>query len=267
MFKNIIITFLLINFAISAPYSSFLMEGKTSRILHAKNAHEKRHPASLTKSMLAYVVFKKIKMGKVGIQKNVTFSKLASIQMPSKLGLKPGEKISLYTALQALFVKSANDVAVAVAESVFGSVHNCVYEMNKEARMLGMKNTIYFNPSGVPDRRQVTTAYDQAILAKSLYMHFPEFVNYFKLKHFTCKGKVYKTHNHLLFHPGVDGIKTGYINASGYNVMTSVVRKEKGRTIRLFGVVMGGVTPKKRDSAMINIIKDGYRKLQKIKLT
>lgn len=247
----------------SAPYSELLIVENTNKVLFAKNIHEKRYPASLTKAMLAYVVFKRIKDGKININKKIVFSKNATMQIPSKLGLKVGSQISLYTALQALFVKSANDVAYAVAESVFGSVKACVFEMNCMAKILGMKNTVYFNPSGVPDRRQSTTAHDQLILARSLYNHFGNFKGYFKAKNFVCNGKMYKTHNHLLFHPGVDGLKTGYIDASGYNIITSAVRNVRGKPVRLFGVVIGGETHSKRDARVRKMIDLGYKKLEK----
>ncbi len=244
-------------------FSTLLVRDDTGEVLHALHSDTLVYPASLTKMMTLYLIFKKMKERKVCCSTFLTTSKLATQQAPSRLNLKQGEKIRLEDAIRALIVKSANDVAVVVAEGVGGSVGGFATLMNKEAVRLGMKHTHFFNPSGLPDKRHVTTASDMVILSRKLYHDFPEYVHFFKLKSFSYKGKVYHSHNKVLKKdPSIDGIKTGFINASGFNISTSAIRKDKkGKFKRLFLVVIGGETRKKRDEYVHEWLEKGFEKV------
>ncbi len=219
------------------------------KILYSDKSKEKRYPASLTKMMTVYLLFDAIKNKKVTLNTKFRVSKYATAQAPSKLGLKVGAKISVSDAIKALFVKSANDVAVVVAEGLAGSVRNFCRLMNNKSRMLGMLNTHFENASGLPDLKQTSTAEDMAKLGMALFRDFPQYRNYLSLKKFAYGKKKYTTHCKILqWYKGADVAKTGYICASGFNLMVSASRYDKaGKSRRLFVVVMGGDTAKARD--------------------
>ena len=219
------------------------------KILYSDKSKEKRYPASLTKMMTVYLLFDAIKNKKITLNTKFRVSKYATAQAPSKLGLKVGAKISVSDAIKALFVKSANDVAVVVAEGLAGSVKNFCRLMNNKSRMLGMLNTHFENASGLPDLKQTSTAEDMAKLGMALFRDFPQYRNYLSLKKFVYGKKKYTTHCKILqWYKGADVAKTGYICASGFNLMVSASRYDKvGKSRRLFVVVMGGDTAKARD--------------------
>ena len=218
-------------------YASIVIDMETGQVLHDRSADEKRHPASLTKVMTLYLVFEAIEQGKLKLSDRMTVSKAASRAQPSKLGLKPGTTIKVEDAIRALVTKSANDVAIVIAEKIGGTEAKFVTRMNAKAKELGMLNTTFRNSSGLPDRLQVTTARDMARLGEAIYMDHKDRYNYFSLTSFTWNNRKHMNHNELLKSvEGVDGIKTGFTNASGYNLMASASRD--GR--RVMAVMMGG---------------------------
>ncbi len=219
------------------------------KILYSDRSKEKRYPASLTKMMTVYLLFDALKNRKVSLNTKFRVSKYATAQAPSKLGLKVGAKISVSDAIKALFVKSANDVAVVVAEGLAGSVRGFCNLMNKKSRMLGMLNTHFENSSGLPDAKQTSTAEDMAKLGMALFRDFSQYRHYLSLKKFTYGKKKYTTHCKILqWYKGADFAKTGYICASGFNLVVSASRYDKaGKSRRLFIVVMGGESAKARD--------------------
>ncbi|MHA1547407.1 MAG: D-alanyl-D-alanine carboxypeptidase [Alphaproteobacteria bacterium] len=238
--------------AMAASKSSIVVDAKTGKTLHSRSADSKRYPASLTKMMTLYMLFEAIESGKTGLNSRIRFSARAAGQAPSKLGLKKGQTIRVKDAILALVTKSANDVATAVAEHVAGTESQFATRMTKRARALGMSNTTFRNASGLPNKAQVTTARDMALLGRALRDHYPQYFHYFKTPSFTYKGRRYGNHNRLLGRvSGVDGIKTGYTRASGFNLVTSV--KKNGRYI--VAVVIGGSTGKARDATMTGLVK------------
>ncbi|MHA1158743.1 MAG: D-alanyl-D-alanine carboxypeptidase family protein, partial [Alphaproteobacteria bacterium] len=238
--------------AMAASKSSIVVDAKTGKTLHSRSADSKRYPASLTKMMTLYMLFEAIESGKTGLNSRIRFSARAAGQAPSKLGLKKGQTIRVKDAILALVTKSANDVATAVAEHVAGTESQFATRMTKRARALGMSNTTFRNASGLPNKAQVTTARDMALLGRALRDHYPQYFPYFNTPSFTYKGRRYGNHNKLLGRvSGVDGIKTGYTRASGFNLVTSV--KKNGRYI--VAVVIGGSTGKARDATMTGLVK------------
>ena len=241
-------------------YAAVIMDPKTGEILHQQNANAKRYPASLTKMMTLYLLFEQMKKGKMSLKTKMKASRYAASQEQTNISLKPGDRIPVSTAIKALIVRSANDVAVIVAEKISGNVASFARLATKRARELGMKNTTFRNPHGLPNSKQITTARDMAKLSIALRRDFPQYYHYFKTQKFSWRGKTYYSHNRVLKrYTGTDGLKTGYIRASGFNLATSVQRG--GR--RLIGVVMGGGSGKWRDDRMINLLAQGYKKLAK----
>lgn len=236
-------------------YASIVIDMETGQVLHDRSADEKRHPASLTKVMTLYLVFEAIEQGKLKLSDRMTVSKAASRAQPSKLGLKPGTTIKVEDAIRALVTKSANDVAIVIAEKIGGTEAKFVTRMNAKAKELGMLNTTFRNSSGLPDRLQVTTARDMARLGEAIYMDHKDRYNYFSLTSFTWNNRKHLNHNELLKSvEGVDGIKTGFTNASGYNLMASASRD--GR--RVMAVMMGGSTGKSRDRHVADLIEAAF---------
>ncbi len=242
----------------AAPkFSSIVIDGHTGRVIQANRARELRYPASLTKMMTLYMLFDELKAKRISLNTKLVVSARAAAQQPSRLGLKPGNRITVKNAILALITKSANDVAVVVAESIAGSESAFARRMTRRARAIGMKRTTFRNASGLPNRAQVTTAYDMAQLARALASRFPEYYGYFKTRTFRYRGKVYYNYNRLLGRvAGVDGIKTGYTRASGYNLTTSV--KRNGRY--LIAVVIGGRSGRARNRTMKALLSRNFAK-------
>ena len=237
----------------SPAFSALVVDANTGRTLYSADENGLRHPASITKVMTLYLLFEKLDSGAMTLQTPIPISQHAAAQEPSKLGLLPGDSISVDDAIKAVVTRSANDIAVAIAEAVGQSESNFADLMTRKARALGMSNTLYRNASGLPNDEQVTTAHDLTLLGRSLEERFPRYFRYFSTAHFDFDGEVIGNHNHLLGRiDGVDGIKTGYTRASGFNLLTSVHRD--GRS--LIAVVMGGRSAAGRDRIMENLIGD-----------
>ena len=234
-------------------YASIVVDANSGAVMQSSNADAQRHPASLTKVMTLYLLFERLHAGKIKLDSQMTVSEHAAAQAPSKLGLKPGETIDVGTAIRAIVTKSANDVAVVVAETLGGNEIAFAQQMNAKARALGMMHTNYHNASGLPDDQQITTARDQAILARAIHDRFPQYFQYFSVRTFVWRGKMMRNHNHLLGSvDGVDGMKTGYIRESGFNIIVSLHRN--GR--HLVAVVFGGRTASARDTRVISLINN-----------
>ena len=238
----------------SSRYAAIVIDDKTGRILYAKNADAPRHPASLTKMMTLYLLFEDMQKRKVSLSTRFTASAKASAQAPSKLGLRPGQTIAVEDAIRALVTKSANDVAVTVAENLGGTEQAFARRMTSTARRLGMRGTTFYNASGLPNDAQFTTARDMVILGRALQERFPVQYRYFATRSFTWGNSVHGNHNKLLYRlEGIDGIKTGYTNASGFNLVSSIRRD--GR--HLVAAVMGGSSGRARDDHMASLLA-GY---------
>ena len=234
------------------PYAAIVVDANSGQVLHEESADEPRHPASVTKIMTLYLLFEQIEAGKFKLDTPLKISSQAAIQPPTKLGLKTSQTISVDDAIKGLCTRSANDAAVVVAEAVAGSEGEFGRLMTLKARELGMSNTTYVNASGLPAEEQVTTARDQAILGRKIQERFPEFFKYFSTLSFRYRGAEIHNHNGLLGQvPGVDGIKTGYTEASGYNLVASVRRDAR----RIVAVVLGGNSGATRNDRMRQLIE------------
>ncbi len=232
-------------------YSSIVVDANSGAVMQATNADSPRHPASLTKIMTLYLLFERLEAGKIRLSTEMPVSAHAAAQAPSKLGLQPGQSIDVETAIRAIVTKSANDVAVVIAEALGGDETEFAKLMTAKARTLGMTHTTYRNASGLPEDQQITTARDQTILGRAIQDRFPKYYGYFSTRYFAYHGRMIRNHNHLLGNvPGVDGIKTGYIHDSGFNIVTSVHRD--GRHI--IAVVFGGHTAEARDARVRSMI-------------
>lgn len=230
----------------------------SGKILRKKDINKECYPASLTKMMTLYLLFDALRSRKVTLQTPFKVSLNAERQIPSHLGVRAGEHLSVKTIIEALIVKSANDVAVVAAEGVAGSVTEFVTAMNARARKLRMATTHFKNPSGVPDPGQKTSAKDIALLARAILRDFPEYAHFFRMRSFCHKGRTHYTHNHILNAlQGANGMKTGFINASGYNIVTSVLRYDvQRRPHRFVCVVLGGKTRLDRDQEAIRLLEE-----------
>jgi D-alanyl-D-alanine carboxypeptidase len=238
-------------------HAAMVIDANTGNVLYAKHANARRYPASLTKIMTLYLALEQIDSGRLKFSSMIPISKRAHRAPPSKIGLKPGSKIALRDAIKLLITKSANDVAVAVAERIGGSERGFARMMTKRARQIGMRSTVFKNASGLPNSRQHTTAQDMLTLALRIKDDFPHHYHLFSLKSFKYRGKVYRSHNKLMRKfPGMDGMKTGYTRASGFNLVASVRTGKK----HLVAAVFGGKTAKARNSHMRLIL---YRALKK----
>ena len=235
------------------PYAAMVVDANTGRVLHANQEHALRHPASVTKVMTLYMLFEQMEKGRFALDDEIEISRHAASMSPSKLGLRPGATISVEDAIKAIVTKSANDIAAAVGEAVGGSEERFAQLMTAKAQSLGMSRTFYANASGLPDARQVTTAHDLVILGRSIQERFPKYYGYFSTHQFTFRGKTMGNHNRLLGQvEGMDGIKTGYTNASGFNLLSSVKRGNR----RIISVVLGGKSAAGRDRIMANLIAE-----------
>lgn len=243
-----------------ARYAALIMNPVTGEIYHQQDAAERRYPASLTKMMTLYLLFEAIEQKKLSLSDELEVSALAARQPQTNLSLDDGDEIEVETAIKALVVRSANDVSVVVAEALAGDVDSFAKKMTAKAKALGMTDTIFKNPNGLPNSGQVTSARDMAKLGIALKRDFPRYYRYFSTLQFSHAGVTYYTHNRVMLrYAGVDGIKTGYIGASGFNLVTSVTRG--GRP--LIGVVMGGSSGRWRDDRMIQLLDATYDTIAK----
>ncbi|MGB0921759.1 MAG: D-alanyl-D-alanine carboxypeptidase family protein [Alphaproteobacteria bacterium] len=242
--------------AAATKYASIVIDAKTGEVIHNRHSLAKRYPASLTKMMTLYMTFEALAEGKLSIDQQLTTSRRAAGQPASKLHLRRGQRISVEQAILALVTRSANDVATVLGEAIGGTESRFASLMTERARALGMKDTTFKNASGLPNRHQKTTAYDMALLARALIEHYPDRYHYFSTRAFKFGKRTYKTHNKLLgTYSGTDGIKTGYINASGYNLVSSVKRGPH----HLIGVVFGGRSPARRNNHMKALLTDAFK--------
>ena len=236
--------------------SSIMVDAVTGEVLSSSNADVSTYPASLTKMMTLYLLFDALKHGQIKLTDSITFSDHAASQDATNLAVSAGASIKVETAILAVVVRSANDAATAIGERLAGSEWAFAKKMTQTARALGMKNTTYLNANGLPNPGQRTTARDQAILGVALLRDFPEYYHYFAAERFSYRGVQYAGHNRVLNKlNGADGIKTGYIRAAGFNLVSSA--EQNGR--RLVGVVLGGSTPYLRDKQMVAMMTKGFR--------
>ncbi|HZU87712.1 MAG TPA: D-alanyl-D-alanine carboxypeptidase family protein, partial [Stellaceae bacterium] len=245
-------------FAPGPVRESILIDAQTGQVLSESNADAQTYPASLTKMMTLYLTFKALNEGRLRLDTRLPVSVWAANQSPTRLGLRADDTVSVRSLILGIVTRSANDAAVVLAEGLAGSEPAFADRMNAEARRLGMTHTFFKNASGLPDPEQQTTARDIAQLALALYRDFPREYAFFATKEFNFRGTEIVGHDHLLnWYPGVDGIKTGYIRASGYNLATSAVRNGH----RLIGVVLGGPTWGARDREMAALLDQGFAEL------
>jgi D-alanyl-D-alanine carboxypeptidase len=239
--------------AANSRYAAIVVDANTGKTLFSKNADAERFPASLTKMMTLYLVFEALEQGKIKKSTRIPFSANASAKPPTKLGVKPGNSVTVETIIYALVTKSANDAAAAMAEYLGGSEEGFARIMTSKARKLGMNSTVFRNASGLPNAAQHSTARDMATLGIALREHFPQYYDYFSTRSFTFGRQRMGNHNKLLGRiKGVDGIKTGYTNASGFNLVSSVKSGDR----KIVAVVMGGVSGRSRDNHMAQLIKE-----------
>ncbi|MCP1969274.1 serine hydrolase [Bradyrhizobium elkanii] len=241
----------------SPQFASIIVDGNTGSVLTATSPDGLRHPASLTKIMTLYLLFERLDSGKMKLDTEMPVSEHASEQDPTKLGLRPGSTIKVEDAIKGLVTRSANDAAVVIAEAIGGSEDDFARMMTRKARALGMSRTVYRNASGLPNDEQVTTARDQSTLGRAIQDRFPRYYRYFSTSVFNFRGQSIRNHNHLLGNvEGVDGIKTGYTRASGFNLVTSMRRGNRF----LVGVVLGGRSGGSRDAIMRNLLAENVGK-------
>ncbi len=235
--------------------AALAIDGGTGKVLYGWNADATRHPASLTKLMTLYLLFGALRHGELSLSSELTFSAHAAGQEATNLHVRQGDHIRVANAIRAIIVHSANDVAVAIAERLGGTESHFAEMMTREARALGMRHTFYHNASGLPDRLQITTARDLGILARHVAYDYPEYYHFFATRSFRYHGRRYRTFDKLVGHYwGADGMKTGYTAASGFNLVTSVVRHGH----HVIAVIMGGRTSRSRDRAMKRLLNAVY---------
>ncbi len=245
------------------PFAQLVLDAKTGRILHAVNPDGQVHPASLTKIMTLYLVFEAMDKGQLSPYERIRVSKTAAAQSPSKLNVQAGHTILVRDAVLAVVTKSANDMSVALSERIAGSEADFARAMTDKARSLGMKNTVFRNASGLPHPAQVTTARDMATLARAIIRDFPHHYSVFATPEFVHAGVTHRNHNQLLGdYSGADGIKTGYIRASGYNLVASAMRDKN----RVIGVVMGDRSPATRNARMSELLDRGFETLAGVRV-
>jgi D-alanyl-D-alanine carboxypeptidase (penicillin-binding protein 5/6) len=239
--------------ASESKYASIVVDAKSGEVLYANHADNPRYPASLTKMMTLYLTFEALASGKLRLDDRVPFSPHASAQAPTKLNVSPGDSITVAEAIQGMAILSANDAAMAMAEKLGGTEGRFTSLMTLRAQELGMQNTRFVNPNGLPDSRNISSARDLAILSRALMRDYPQYYHYFSQTGFSFRGRWINGHNHLLG-KGVDGLKTGYTRTSGFNIAISGVRD--GR--RLVVVVMGGPSVASRDQNAEDLLLTGF---------
>jgi D-alanyl-D-alanine carboxypeptidase (penicillin-binding protein 5/6) len=242
--------------ASESKYASIVVDAKSGEVLYANHADSPRYPASLTKMMTLYLTFEALASGKLRLEDRVVFSPHAAAQAPTKLAVGAGDSITVAQAIQGMAILSANDAAMAMGEKLAGSEGRFTALMTLRAQELGMENTRFVNPNGLPDSRQISSARDMAILSRALMRDYPQYYHYFSQPGFSFRGRWINGHNHLLG-KGVDGLKTGYTRTSGFNIAISGVRD--GR--RLVVVVMGGPSVATRDSHAEDLMLTGFQVL------
>ena len=239
----------------ASRYAAIVIDDATGKVLHQVNPDAPRYPASLTKMMTLYMTFEAIESKKLGLEQRIPVSARAAGMAPSRLGLRAGETLTVRQAILGLVTKSANDAAAVLGEALGGTEVNFGVLMTKRAQALGMTNTTFKNASGLPNPKQITTARDMATLARALRHDYPQYYTFFKTPEFTFKGITHKNHNRLLAgFEGTDGLKTGFIQASGFNLAASSVRDDR----RLVGVVLGGESAGWRDARMMSLFDQAY---------
>ena len=236
-------------------YAGMMIDLESGEVLYAENVDEPRYPASLVKMMTLYMTFEALENGRLSLHQPLPVSSQAAAKPAVKLWLPAGSTITVDEAIRALTVRSANDVAAVLGEALGGSESMFALQMTERARELGLTSTTFKNASGLPDSGQVTTARDMLTLSAHLIQDFPQYYHYFSLESFTYNGTTHKSHNRLVTnYPGADGLKTGFIRASGFNVATSAVRGNR----RLVGIVMGGFTGQSRNEHMADLLDRGF---------
>jgi len=239
----------------NAAYSDMVIDAETGEIIRTVDGDARRHPASLTKMMTLYLTFQALEAGLLELDRYVSVSEAAARQPPSKLGLRAGRRIRVEDAILGVVTESANDAAVVLAEAMGGTESNFAAMMTRQARSLGMSHTSFQNASGLPDPDQVTSARDMAIMGVALINHYPRYYPYFSRDSFTYAGVYHRNHNRLMDrYDGMDGIKTGYIRASGFNLVSSVKRGDR----RLIGVIFGGHSAVSRDNHMAKLLDQSF---------
>ena len=239
-------------------YAAIVLDATTNEVLHADQADAQRYPASLTKMMTLYILFDELERGGIHLTDTMVASRRAQVQPPSRLGIRAGDRITVEDAIEALVTRSANDIAVVVAEKLEGSESRFATRMTAKARALGMRDTRYANASGLPDPNQITTARDVLTLSQALLRDHPTRYRYFQTASFSWRNVYSRNHNSLLGRvEGVDGIKTGYTRASGFNLASSAQRDGH----RIFAVVLGGESAASRDAQMAYLIDNAFAQI------
>ena len=251
---------LFISFLVLAPaiaeakvpraFAGIVLDAKTGKVLYSSDADAYRYPASVTKVMTLYILFQELNAGRIKLSDKMPVSKWAASAQPTKLGLKAGSTITVENAIKSVVIISANDMARVIAEYIGGSESGFAKRMTSTARALGMTHTTYVNASGLPDGRQITTVRDQALLGAAIYQHFPQYYDYFQITSFKYGKRTYRGHDNLLGHNGVDGLKTGYTGAAGYNLLTAA--RKDGRHIVVAG--FGFPSGRKRDAKVRDLV-------------
>lgn len=238
-----------------AGYAAIVVDATTGKVLDAVNADQRDYPASLTKMMTLYLTFQGLKSGRLKLDQKMPVSSWAANKEPTKLGLRRGQTISVQDCILGMVTRSANDAATVMAEGLGGSERHFAEMMNAQAALLGMSDTHFANASGLPDPDNTSTAHDLLKLAMALYRDFPSYSHYFATQEFTFRGRVVRGHNHLMDrYPGMDGLKTGFTDASGFNLASTAVRDGH----RLFAVVLGSRTAAMRDRLMAKLLNNGF---------
>ena len=241
--------------AANPKYAGMVIDATSGEVLYSSRADKRLYPASLTKMMTLYLTFRAVSDGRLSLNSTIKISRNAANEPPSRIGFRVGDRIKVEQAIYALVTKSANDVATALGERLGGSEKGFAQKANEMARQLGMRNTTFRNAHGLPNREQKSTARDMAKLGQALIRDFPQYYHYFSTQRWTFRGTTYRSHNKLMAkYPGMDGLKTGYIRAAGYNLVASAKRGE----LRLIGVVFGGRSSARRNNHMADILDRAF---------